>query len=108
MKHLITDITCVKTTNRTSIDVLLTNKSRCFHRTATLETGVSDCHELILTLSKAYFKKLPPKNIEYRNYKNFNENNFLYELDQELSKGSIYKEKYYRLKDWNKIIRLKL
>ena len=32
MKNLITDITCVKSVNGTSIDVLLTNKSRCFHR----------------------------------------------------------------------------
>ena len=108
MKHLITDITCVKTTNRTSIDVLLTNKSRCFHRTATLETGVSDCHELILTLSKAYFKKLPPKNIEYRNYKNFNGNNFLHELDQELSKGSIYKEKHHQYDVFTNIFRMAL
>ena len=87
-KNLITDITCVKFTNGTSIDVL-TNQARCFHHTATFETSLSDCHKLILTFFKAYFKKLPPKNTEYRNYKNFNENNFLYELDQELSKGSI-------------------
>ena len=32
MKNLVTDITCVKSVNGTSIDVLLTNKSRCFHR----------------------------------------------------------------------------
>ena len=31
----------------------------------------------MLIFCKAYFKKLPPKN-----YKNNNENNFLYELDQ--------------------------
>ena len=34
LKNLITEITCVKSTNGTSIDVLLTNKSRCFHHTA--------------------------------------------------------------------------
>ena len=34
--------------------------------------------------------------MEYGNYKKFNENNFLYELDQELNKGSIYKEKHYQ------------
>ena len=47
-KTLITDITCVKSTNGTSIDVLLTNKSRCFHHTATFEADLSDCHKLIL------------------------------------------------------------
>ena len=96
LKNLITDITCANSTNGTSIDVLLTNKSRSFHHTATFETGLSDCHKLILTFSKAYFKKLPPKNIECRNYKNFNRNNFLHELDQELSKGSIYKDKHHQ------------
>ena len=96
LKNLITDITCANSTNGTSIDVLLTNKSRSFHHTATFETGLSDCHKLILTFSKAYFKKLPPKNIECRNYKNFNGNNFLHELDQELSKGSIYKDKHHQ------------
>ena len=65
--NLITDITCVQSTNGTSIDVLLTSKSRCFHHTATFETGLTDCHKLILALFKAYFKKLPPKNVEYRN-----------------------------------------
>ena len=108
LKNLITDITCVKSTNGTSVDVLLTNKSRCFHHTATFETGLSDWHKLILTFFRAYFKKLPPKNIEYRNYKNFNENNFLYELDQELSKGSIYKEKHYQYDVFTNIFRMVL
>ena len=67
LKKLITDITFIKPTNGTSIDVLLTNKSRCFHHTATFETDLNDCDKIILTFSKAYFKKLPPKNIEYRN-----------------------------------------
>ena len=48
-----------------------------FSHTATFETGLSDCCKLILTFFKTYLKKLPPKNIDYRNYKNFNENNFL-------------------------------
>ena len=43
VKNLITDITFVKSTNRTSIDVLLTNKSKYFHHTATFETDLSDC-----------------------------------------------------------------
>ena len=71
LKNLITDITCVKSTNGTSIDVLLKNKSRCFHHTATFETGLSDCYRLALIFFKTFFKKLQPKIIEYRNYKNF-------------------------------------
>ena len=67
--------------NGTFIDVLLTNKSRCFPHTATFETGLSDCQKLIFTFLKAYFKKITLKNIEYRNYKNFKENCFFYKFD---------------------------
>ena len=91
---MITNTTYIKSTNQISIAVLLTNKSRCFYNTATFETGLNGCHKLIIAFFKAYFKKLPQKNIEYRNHKNFSENNILYELDQELSKGSIYKQKH--------------
>ena len=105
---MITNITCAKSTNGTLIGVPLTNKSRCFHHTTTFETGLSDCHKLILTFFKAYFKKLPPKNIEHRNYKKLNENNFLYELDQELSKGSIYNEKHHLCHVFTNIFRMVL
>ena len=71
LKNLITDITCVKSTNGTSINVLLKNKSRCFYHTATFETGLRDCYKLALIFFKTSFKKLQPKVIEYRNYKNF-------------------------------------
>ena len=57
-----TDITCVKSTNITSTNVLLKNKSRRFHHT--FEIDVRDCHKVILTFFKAYFKKLFLKNIE--------------------------------------------
>ena len=86
VENLITDITCVKSTNGNSIDVLLTNRSKCFHHTATFEIGLSDCQKLILTFFKAYFKK-PLKNIEYSNYKNFNENDLLTNLTKNLTKG---------------------
>ena len=92
-KNLISEITCVESVNGTSIDFLLANKSRCVHHTTILETRLRNCHKPVLTFFKAYFKKLPPKNIEYRKYKSFNGNNFLYKLDQEFSKGSIYDEK---------------
>ena len=34
---------------------------------------------------------MPPKTIRYRSYKNFNETNFVCELDQKLIQGDIYK-----------------
>ena len=34
---------------------------RYFHHTTPFETGLRDCHKLILTLAMAYFNKLDPK-----------------------------------------------
>ena len=61
-----TDITCLKSINVFSIGVLLTNKIRSFHHTAGFESGLSDCHKMIITFLRACFKKLPDKisNIE--------------------------------------------
>ena len=69
---------------------------------------LSDSLKLVLTFFKAYFKKLSPKNTEYRNYKNFNENNFLHKLDQELSKGSLFKEKHHQYGVFTNIFRIVL
>ena len=71
-------------------DIMITNKSKCFQKTSTVTTGLSDCHKMIVTSLKAYFKKLPPKKIVYREYKIFEENTFLYELDQNMIKGEFY------------------
>ena len=93
LKNLITDVTCVKSTNETSIDVLLINKSRCFHYTASFETGLIDCHKQIFTFFKTYFKKLPPKNIEYRNYKTLTKIIFSTNLTKNLAKGLSVRKK---------------
>ena len=51
---------------------------------------MSDCHKLILSLFRAFFKRIPAKTIEYRNYSKFSTEAFPHELDQELNKGIIY------------------
>ena len=48
---------------------------------------------MILTFFRAYFKNLPHKNIEHRNFKNCHKDGFLHELDFKFSKGTIYKYK---------------
>ena len=69
---------------------MLTNRPRSFHHTSLIETGFSDCHKLILSLFKAFFKQIPSKTIEYCNYSKFSPEAFLHELDQEPNKGIIY------------------
>ena len=64
-----------------------------------IEIGLSDCHKLILSFFRAFFKRIPKKTIEYPNYRKFTPEAFLYELDKELNKGIIYnsQDKQYDL-----------
>ena len=71
---------------------MLTNRSRSFHSTSVIETSLSDCHKLIVSFFSAYFQRIPPKTIEYINFKNFDKAFFLYDFDQELIIGNIYKD----------------
>ena len=56
----------------------------------------------------SYFTRIPPKTIEYRNYKNFNETVFLHDLDQELLKGEMYKSNNEMYSTFTKVFRLVL
>ena len=42
LANLISSSTCFKSLSRTSIDVFITNRTRSFHSTAIIETGISD------------------------------------------------------------------
>ena len=89
LSNLISEVTCLKSSVGSLIDVMLTNRSRCFHHTSWIETGLSDCHKLILSLFRAFVKRIPAKAMEYLNYSKFSPEAFLHELDQELNKGII-------------------
>ena len=79
--NLISSSTCFKSLSGTSIDVFLTNRTRNFHNTAITETGISDHLKLITSFFRSHFEQIPPKKFEYRNYKKFDETNFLRDLD---------------------------
>ena len=93
LTNLINSKTCFKSPNGTILDIFLTNRPKRFQNTSTVETGLSDCHKMIITSLKAFFKKLPPKKIIYRNYKKFDKDDLLYELDQEMIKRKFYLSK---------------
>ena len=61
LTNLISSSTCFKPLSGTSIDVLLTNRTRNFHNTAITETGISDHHELISSFFRSHFERFPPK-----------------------------------------------
>ena len=73
LNSLIKEPTCYKNlSNPTTIDLILTNRKKCFQNSTTFETGLSDHHKMIVTVMKQYFPKQTPELIRYRDYRNFN------------------------------------
>ena len=68
-----------------------TNRQQNFC-TSLIVTGLRDCHKMIVSIFRAFFKRLPAKVIEYRTYKTFDKKEFLRNLDQELIKFNAYND----------------
>ena len=77
LSNLVTAKTCFTKNTSSSIDVILTNRPRCFQKTSVFETGISDYHGLVITVMRSRLPRLKPKVIRYRSYKNFDAKNFL-------------------------------
>ena len=58
------------------------------------ETGLSDFHKLTTTVLKQYFPKAKPKIVNYRDYRNFRNNEFRAELDNGILKLDINNIEY--------------
>ena len=80
MSNVIKTKTCFKIEKGTCIDLILTNSKNSIKNSGTVETGLSDFHRLVYTMLKTKYTKLSPKIIKYREYKNLNEEQFLYQL----------------------------
>ena len=90
LKNLIKGPTCYKNPGKPScIDLILTNKSRSFHSSHIIETGISDFHKMTVPVVKIYFKKQKSNIIYYRDYKNFSNDQFRADFLNELTKGHI-------------------
>ena len=50
-----------------------------------IETELPDNHKMTISVLKRYVKKKAPLIINYRNYKNYNEEHFRYDLIRQLS-----------------------
>ena len=76
--------------NPSCINKLLTEFSKqwCF------EAGLSDFHKLTFTVLKQYYPKQKPTVVFYRKYKNFRNNLFRSELENELSNYNINNKEY--------------
>jgi len=82
--------TCYKNVDNPScVDIFLTNKPKLFFKSESLFTGLSDCHKLVLTVFKTTFSKSKPKEITYRDYKDFNAEEFNQDLSANLCEANI-------------------
>ena len=90
LKNLVKEPTCYKNPgNPSCIDLFLSNRPRTFQCTATVETDISDFYKLVVTVLKTFYKKQRPKITHYRNYKNFENNNFRQDLQKEFLKFDV-------------------
>ena len=83
---LIKQPTCFKNPqNPSCIDLILTNKPRSFQTKCVIETGLSDFHRMTRSVLIIHFRKLPPKIINYRDFKKFDNERFMHSLHYALS-----------------------
>ena len=69
--------TCFKTPSILfTIDSFLSNNSSYFQNTKTFFTGLSDVHKLVTSTLQISISKNKPLQINYRNYKHFNNDSF--------------------------------
>ena len=50
--------------NSSCIDLFLTKRPQCFQNTVTIETGILDCHKMVITVLRALYEKQKPKFIQ--------------------------------------------
>ena len=81
MANVMKSKTCFKSKTGSCIDLIFTNTPKNVKNHGKVETGLSDFHRLIYSMLKTKYDKLPPKIIKYRDYSNFIEERFLYELE---------------------------
>ena len=85
-KNLINDNTCFKNPEKPScIDLIITNKPKCFQNSVTLEKGLSGFHKMTLTVMKVFHKKQKPTIITYRSYKHFSNKVFMDDVQNRIS-----------------------
>ena len=86
LKDLVKEPTCYKAHTPKCIDLVLTYRNRSVQKTTTVGTGLSGFHKMVVTVLETTFPKQGPTDINYRNYKKYNENVFKNDLQQELQR----------------------
>ena len=88
LKHLIKDKTCFRSpTKPTCVDLIITNRPKCFQDSVVTETSLSDFHKMSATVMKMYYTKQKPSIVGYRKFKNFWNDSFIKDIELLLSKS---------------------
>jgi len=82
--NLVKENTCYKGLPK-CYDLILTNYRHNFQHTEAITTGFSDFHKLTATVLKTEYVREDPIQIEYRDYKHFNSDNFRLDLSKKLN-----------------------
>ena len=77
--------TCFKGDGGSYIDLLITNSKFSFMKTNSFETGLSDHHHMIYTILKTKFEKFEPKKSIYRNFKQYDSDQFKLDIFNSMS-----------------------
>ena len=76
LESIVNKLTCFKNPkNPSGIDLVLTNKQKRFLKAKTVEIGLSDFHNMVVSVFKRSFKKQKSKIVTYRHYKHFDNEN---------------------------------
>ena len=77
----VTGATCFKSETPYLVDVLITNKSKCFSGRVYIDSGCSDFHNLIAIASRMCAPEMPTRKFTYRSMKLFSDESFLEHIE---------------------------
>ena len=73
-------LTCFKSWNATALDVLLTNKPRCFSVTFNIDMELNDFHNYIGVASKMFAPETMKRRVNYRYMRKFDDETFAHDV----------------------------
>ena len=94
-KNIVKEPTCFKSlSNPRCIDLVITNISSNFQNMKAISTNLSDFHKMVISVLKHTFHRPAPKELVYRDSKNFDRVIFKSELEDKLNQ-QINEYKYF-------------
>ena len=84
-KNLIKDNCFFKNPEKPScVNLIITNRPKCFKNSVTLETDLSDFHKMTLTVMEVFYKKQKPTIFIYRSFKHSSNEVFMADVQNKV------------------------